>query len=258
MLGTSSEGRCGGGVWSSMGDRDFVEPLLEKLRTVHMKPGKPLTFATIETPSDKTDSAAQPHRTIVFGLPGNPVQAHISSALRLDFDRPEYHGASLRWEPNVPAALASSAASLPSSAGSTAAALPLAPLCLELLQAHGSFPAGSVLSALFLPDAAACLTVPAMAVGRTGETVAVRGGGEGGEGETHGEVQAVQSFLRAAAVVTTVVVPDDPDKVAVQADHALLHMVAENRGSTLILNLPANPTWFQSAWLPSCRIYRMA
>ncbi|CAI5938935.1 unnamed protein product [Closterium sp. NIES-65] len=204
-----------------MGDRDFVEPLLEKLRTVHlgqpsasyapsfrsfssllsvhMKPGKPLTFATIETPSDKTDSAAQPHRTIVFGLPGNPVQAHISSALRLDFDRPEYHGASLRWEPNVPAALASSAASLPSSAGSTAAALPLAPL-----------------------------------------------------------FQAVQSFLRAAAVVTTVVVPDDPDKVAVQADHALLHMVAENRGSTLILNLPANPTWFQSAWLPSCRIYRMA
>ncbi|CAI5992788.1 unnamed protein product [Closterium sp. NIES-64] len=219
-----------------MGDRDFVEPLLEKLRTVHMKPGKPLTFATIETPSDKTDSAAQLHRTIVFGLPGNP--AHISSALRLDPDRPEYHGASLRWEPNVPAALASSAASLPSSAGSTAAVLPLAPLCLELLQAHGSFPAGSVLSALFLPDAAACLTVPAMAVGRTGETVAVRGGGEGGEGETHGEVQAVQSFLRAAAVVTTVVVPDDPDKIAAQAepkDHALLHMVAENRGSTLWL-----------------------
>ncbi|CAI5504793.1 unnamed protein product [Closterium sp. Naga37s-1] len=227
----------------------------------------------------------------VASSPAAYVQAHISSALRLDPDRPEYHGASLRWEPNVPAALATSASSLPSSAGSTAAALPLAPLCLELLQAHGSFPAGSVLSALFLPDAAACLTVPAMAVGRTGGTVAVRGGGEG---ETHGgprAVQAVQSFLRAAAVVTTVVVPDGPDKIAAQAGMSLLkpvhrssialhraspmpcckraylritpfatllHMVAENRGSTLILNLPANPTWFQSVWLPSCRIYRMA
>ncbi|CAI7807013.1 unnamed protein product, partial [Closterium sp. NIES-54] len=69
-----------GGV--SMGDRDFVKPLLERLGTVHfgrvhMKPGKPLTFATIETPSDKTDGAAQPHRTIIFGLPGNPVSCMV-------------------------------------------------------------------------------------------------------------------------------------------------------------------------------------
>ncbi|CAI5529864.1 unnamed protein product [Closterium sp. Naga37s-1] len=299
-----------GGV--SMGDRDFVKPLLERLGTVHfgrvhMKPGKPLTFATIETPSDKTDGAAQPHRTIIFGLPGNP--AHISSALRLDTDRPEYHRASLRWEPNVPAALASSAASLGSSAGSSAAfensagssaafensagssaafensagssaafensagssaafensagssaafensqrssAAAAAPsssgaaasgfiadstgrqissrllsmrsahCLLELPQAQGSLPAGSLVSALLLPDAAACLAVPAVAVGRTGGGEAVRGGGEGEEGEKHGcggprAVQAVQSLLPAAAVVATAVVPDDPDKIAAQ------------------------------------------
>ncbi|CAI5474258.1 unnamed protein product [Closterium sp. Yama58-4] len=199
-----------GGV--SMGDRDFVKPLLERLGTVHfgrvhMKPGKPLTFATIETPSDKTDGATQPHRTIVFGLPGNPelmhrtashctplpppstrVQAHISSALRLDPERPEYHRASLRWEPNVPAALAS-----PTAAASAATSIPpssaavsgfiadstgrqissrllsmrSAHCLLELPQATGSLAAGSLVSALLLPDAAACLAVPGMAVGRT-------------------------------------------------------------------------------------------
>ncbi|CAI5958546.1 unnamed protein product [Closterium sp. NIES-64] len=278
-----------GGV--SMGDRDFVKPLLERLGTVHfgrvhMKPGKPLTFATIEAPSDKTDGAAQPHRTIVFGLPGNPVscmvcfnlfvlpairqmggwrhpllhrvQAHISSALRLDPDRPEYHRASLRWEPNVPAALASSVAA-PTTAtatATTASATPAPPsstavsgfvadstgrqissrllsmrsahCLLELPQARGSLPAGSLVSALLLPDAAACLAVPAVAVGRTEGGEAVGKGGEGEEGEKYGDtvaaglaadaraVQAVQSLLPAAAVVATAVVPDDPDKIAAQ------------------------------------------
>lgn len=42
-----------GGV--SMGDKDFVKPLLEQHATVHfgrvlMKPGKPLTFATLDVP----------------------------------------------------------------------------------------------------------------------------------------------------------------------------------------------------------------
>ncbi len=39
----------------SMGDHDFVKPVLEELGTVQfgrvlMKPGKPLVFATIDTP----------------------------------------------------------------------------------------------------------------------------------------------------------------------------------------------------------------
>ncbi|CAI6005903.1 unnamed protein product [Closterium sp. NIES-65] len=205
-----------GGV--SMGDRDFVKPLLERLGTVHfgrvhMKPGKPLTFATIEAPSDKTDGAAQPHRTIVFGLPGNPVscmvcfnlfvlpairqmggwrhpllhrvQAHISSALRLDPDRPEYHRASLRWEPNQSAG----AASAPAVAAAVAS----------------PSTAGAAASTVGAGVRVAILTVS--------DTVAA---GLAADASGPRAVQAVQSLLPAAAVVATAVVPDDPDKIAAQ------------------------------------------
>ena len=112
-----------GGV--SMGDLDFVKPLLERIGTVHfgrlrMKPGKPLTFATV-------DVAGQ--QRLIFGLPGNPVsslvtfyllgvpamrklagwsdptlrrvQSHLAQPLALDPYRPEYHRAILRWEPTL-------------------------------------------------------------------------------------------------------------------------------------------------------------
>ncbi|CAI5512785.1 unnamed protein product [Closterium sp. Naga37s-1] len=274
------------------GDRDFAKPLLEWLATVHfgrvhMKPGKPLTFATIETPSDKTDGAAQPHRTIVFGLPGNPVscmvcfnlfvlpairqmggwrqpllhrvQVHISSSLRLDPDRPEYHRASLRWEPNVPAALASSAAA-PTTAtatATTASATPAPPssttvsgfvadstgrqissrllsmrsahCLLELPQAQGSLPAGSLQSAgaASAPAVAAAVASPStagaaastvgagvrVAILTVSDTVA---SGLAADASGPRAVQAVQSLLPAAAVVATAVVPDDPDKIAAQ------------------------------------------
>ncbi len=64
-----------GGV--SMGHLDLVKPLLETLGTVHfgrlyMKPGKPLTFATV---GDK----------LAFALPGNPVSSLVSFEL---FARP--------------------------------------------------------------------------------------------------------------------------------------------------------------------------
>jgi gephyrin len=58
-----------GGV--SMGDRDLVKPLLERRGTVHcgrvlMKPGKPLTVATLDTGG----------RTVLFfGLPGAQLAA---------------------------------------------------------------------------------------------------------------------------------------------------------------------------------------
>jgi molybdenum cofactor synthesis domain-containing protein len=56
-----------GGV--SMGEKDLVKGLLAELGTVHfrklfMKPGKPLTFATVG-------------ETLIFGLPGNPVSALV-------------------------------------------------------------------------------------------------------------------------------------------------------------------------------------
>ncbi|MCB0128828.1 MAG: hypothetical protein KDE58_41465, partial [Caldilineaceae bacterium] len=108
-----------GGV--SMGELDLIKPILEAVGTVHfgrilMKPGKPLTFATVPV-------ATKPRPTLVFGLPGNPVsslvtfqlfvvptirklagwpdphlrrvQAVLTQPLRLDPARPEYHRATL-------------------------------------------------------------------------------------------------------------------------------------------------------------------
>lgn len=57
-----------GGV--SMGDTDYVKPMLEKMGTVHfgrvlMKPGKPVTFATLNAPETQRN-------VLYFGLPGMP------------------------------------------------------------------------------------------------------------------------------------------------------------------------------------------
>jgi gephyrin len=112
-----------GGV--SMGDLDLIAPLLERAGKVHfgrilMKPGKPLTFATADV---------EGRRRLIFGLPGNPVssmvtfylmgvpalrklagwrnpalvrvQATLAHPLPLDAYRPEYHRATLRWEPTL-------------------------------------------------------------------------------------------------------------------------------------------------------------
>eukprot|EP01132_Coremiostelium_polycephalum_P008387 gene8387-10302_t len=109
-----------GGV--SMGQLDLVKPLLEKMGKVHfgrvnMKPGKPFTFATIESAPNK--------KTLVFALPGNPVstivtfflfvtpalkklsgysnfnlptvQVKLGEKLRLDPERPEYHRCCIEW-----------------------------------------------------------------------------------------------------------------------------------------------------------------
>jgi gephyrin len=113
---------CSGGV--SMGDRDLVKPLLAKRGTVHfgkvvMKPGKPLTFATVPRRSDADGASGKPP-LLVFGLPGNPVSAfacfHLvvapvlrklsgdlhplprrvqailgAGSFKMDPERPEYH-----------------------------------------------------------------------------------------------------------------------------------------------------------------------
>jgi molybdopterin molybdotransferase len=79
-----------GGV--SVGDYDFVDRLLEELgaqihvRSVAVKPGKPLTFATL---GDK----------LYFGLPGNPVSAMVTF---WRFVRPaigKRSGLQTGWEP---------------------------------------------------------------------------------------------------------------------------------------------------------------
>ena len=68
-----------GGV--SMGDRDLLrQVLVEDLNAqlqfarVHMKPGKPTTFATLELPGSKK-------KKLVLGLPGNPVSATVTCHL---------------------------------------------------------------------------------------------------------------------------------------------------------------------------------
>ncbi|XP_057782155.1 molybdopterin biosynthesis protein CNX1 [Salvia miltiorrhiza] len=115
-----------GGV--SMGDRDFVKPLLAKSGKLHfhkvsMKPGKPLTFAEILRGS--TDNKSQ-NKILAFGLPGNPVScmvcfhlflipairrlsgwtqphlprvhARLKHSVKADHVRPEFHRATVRWE----------------------------------------------------------------------------------------------------------------------------------------------------------------
>lgn len=52
-----------------MGDRDLLKPLLERKGSVHfgrvlMKPGKPLTFATLDL------QEGEGRKLLVFGLPG--------------------------------------------------------------------------------------------------------------------------------------------------------------------------------------------
>lgn len=109
-----------GGV--SMGNRDLIKPVLESIATVHfgrviMKPGKPLTYATVS------------ENACFLGLPGNPVscfvcfhlavavagrrlagwgetealgkrvEAVITHDIRLDPQRPEYHRATLEVRP---------------------------------------------------------------------------------------------------------------------------------------------------------------
>jgi molybdopterin molybdotransferase len=69
-----------GGV--SVGDYDYVEQILAQLgaeihiRSVAVKPGKPLTVATFER--ERGREFLNPRSTLYFGLPGNPVSALVS------------------------------------------------------------------------------------------------------------------------------------------------------------------------------------
>jgi molybdopterin molybdotransferase len=72
-----------GGV--SVGDYDYVERVLTSLggkihiRSVAMKPGKPLTFATFERQESDVPEATPNHSPVIyFGLPGNPASALVT------------------------------------------------------------------------------------------------------------------------------------------------------------------------------------
>ncbi len=158
-----------GGV--SMGELDLLKPLLERWGIVHvgrvlMKPGKPMTFATLPAPqADGAIDPAQPARP-VFALPGNPVSSLVTFQLfvrpairrllgyqttdlpqvsavlghefRLDPERPEFHRVTLRREDGrfVAVSTGSQASSrLLSATGATG--------LLVLEQAEGVLPAGA-------------------------------------------------------------------------------------------------------------------
>lgn len=164
-----------GGV--SMGDLDLIKPLFEQTGRVHfgrlrMKPGKPCTFATAEVDGRKR---------LLFGLPGNPVsslvtyyllvlpairklagwpdprlrriQAVIEQDLPLDNYRPEYHRATAVWDPSLQDGKGGyRAVSTGSQASSRLLSMRTANVLLELPQAEGTLPAGSVVSALVIGD----------------------------------------------------------------------------------------------------------
>ena len=72
-----------GGV--SVGDYDYVDAVLAELgatlhiRSVAVKPGKPLTVACFDSAQRPFDSTQQPSvgRSLYFGLPGNPASAMV-------------------------------------------------------------------------------------------------------------------------------------------------------------------------------------
>jgi gephyrin len=164
-----------GGV--SMGDLDLIKPIFEEVGTVHfgrlrMKPGKPCTFATAEIDGQKR---------LMFGLPGNPVsslvtyyllvapairqaagwpearlpriQVRTERDLPLDNYRPEYHRATAKWDNSLNDGRGGyRAISTGSQASSRLLSMRTANVLLELPQADGVMPAGSLVSALVIGD----------------------------------------------------------------------------------------------------------
>ena len=171
-----------GGV--SMGELDLIKPILESTGTVHfgrirMKPGKPLTFATIPASASRAISTARPGNKLVFGLPGNPVsslvtfhlfvvpalrklagwpnpqlqrvQAQLAQPLPLDPARPEYHRATLQWQPELNSGSGGFVAtSTGSQASSRLLSMRTANALLELPQAAGRLAAGAIVTALLI------------------------------------------------------------------------------------------------------------
>lgn len=167
-----------GGV--SMGELDLLKPLLARAGQVHfgrvrMKPGKPLTFATLPVRQDNGEiDATQPARP-VFALPGNPVSslvtfqlfvrpairrllgysavglprvmAVLGHELRLDPERPEFHRVTLRREGNSFVAVSTG-----SQASSRLLSATGADGLLVLEQAEGILPPGAERPVLLLDD----------------------------------------------------------------------------------------------------------
>ena len=181
-----------GGV--SMGDRDLIKPVLESLGAsvhfgrVRMKPGKPLTFATLDIPplsSIGSEVNVKGRRMLVFGLPGNPVSSfacfhlvtlpslrkmmgwadpslrrvnvRLAQSIKLDPERPEYHRATLQFGICPSRKLAEEkeefwAVSTGNQISSRLLSARSANALLELPQASGILEVGTIVSALLIDD----------------------------------------------------------------------------------------------------------
>lgn len=90
-----------GGV--SVGDYDYVDEILATLgaeihiRSVAVKPGKPLTVATF--PASDPASKTQGRSVLYFGLPGNPVSALVSFWRFVQPALKKLSGLAQGWEP---------------------------------------------------------------------------------------------------------------------------------------------------------------
>ncbi|XP_074294990.1 molybdopterin biosynthesis protein CNX1-like [Silene latifolia] len=170
-----------GGV--SMGDRDYVKPLLERRGKMHftkvlMKPGKPLTFAEMNV---KPSQSKEVSKVLAFGLPGNPVSclvafhlfvvpairclsgwtnpdllrvhACLERPIKADPIRPEFHRATIKWKDNDgsgrPGFVAESTGQQMSS---RLLSMKSANALLELPPGGAVLPPGTVMSAIVISD----------------------------------------------------------------------------------------------------------
>lgn len=165
-----------GGV--SMGDRDFVKPLLQQKGRMHfdkinMKPGKPLTFAEITTEKMK--------KVVAFGLPGNPVsclvcfnlfvipsirnlsgwknphlprvQAYLKQSIKTDPVRKEFCRAIIKWENNAKLGFPGFVAEVTGhQMSSRLLSMKSANALLELPPSGKVIPSGSLVSATLISD----------------------------------------------------------------------------------------------------------
>eukprot|EP00850_Spirogloea_muscicola_P010666 SM000063S20056 [mRNA] locus=s63:504577:509104:- [translate_table: standard] len=258
-----------GGV--SMGDRDLVKPLLEARGQVHfgrvmMKPGKPLTFATVTLEPDHP-RVGKSKPLLVFGLPGNPVsslvcfhlvavpalrklagwadpelrrvQARLSWPAKLDPERPEYHRASLRWEADDGTGHSGFIAeSTGRQISSRLLSMRSANCLLEFPRASGTLPAGTLVPALIISD------LVSMAMPR-GEPIPScsppvpwehkqRQAGVGAEGSSSENALPVKVKVAILTVSDTVASGQGPDRSGPKAVGAV-EAVAQQLGGAVVV-----------------------
>uniref|UniRef100_A0A0A0M2F9 Molybdopterin biosynthesis protein CNX1 n=1 Tax=Cucumis sativus TaxID=3659 RepID=A0A0A0M2F9_CUCSA len=170
-----------GGV--SMGDRDYVKPLLAKkgvvyFNAVFMRPGKPVTFVEIKPENTEKKESNQ---ILAFGLPGNPVSSlvcfqlfvvpairrlggwenphllrvrvRLSEPIKSDPIRPLFHCAIIKWKDNDGSGNPGfSAESTGHQVSSRLLNLKSANALLELPPTGNPIPAGTSVSAIVISD----------------------------------------------------------------------------------------------------------